>query len=167
MIILKNTIDMKTVLLLLFLMSSTVTLAQGADAFDFWLGEWNCFWVNPKGDTVVGHNSISKILDQTVIQEKFEDTSRNFKGISVSVYNTRTNTWNQAWADNQGGYYSFIGIVDDSLKIFSTDTSKLIIERMKFHNLKADSFTWDWEKSKDGGITYQLSWRIFYRKKTD
>jgi hypothetical protein len=38
---------------------------------------------------------------------------------------------------------------------------------MVFYNIKADSFTWDWETSKDGGENFQLSWRISYQRKEE
>lgn len=134
-------------------------------AFDFWVGEWDCIWTNAKGDTITGSNSITKILAGKVIQENFTDSSRNFFGTSISVYNPQQKTWHQAWADNQGGYYDFIGLFEAGKKMFSTDTSKQIIQRMVFYNIEENGFIWDWEGSKDHGQNYALLWRINYRRK--
>lgn len=158
---------MRVLIVLLFVSLVSFSKAQDAQSFDFWLGEWDCFWLNSSGDTVKGSNSITNILDGKVIQENFADPSRNFKGMSVSVYNPQSKTWHQAWVDNQGGYYDFVGIFNKSSKIFSTDTTQEVIERMKFYEIQSDAFIWDWEKSTDGGKEYKLNWRIFYKRKSD
>jgi hypothetical protein len=41
---------------------------------------------------------------------------------------------------------------------------KEIVQRMVFKEIKNDSFTWDWEKTEDGGKTWKLEWRINYKK---
>ena len=37
------------------------------------------------------------------------DTSRGYKGTSISVYNPQSKQWHQSWAENNGGFYKFIG----------------------------------------------------------
>ncbi len=140
-----------------------------AQSFDFWVGQWNLTW--KKADSTMGHgiNIISKIVDQKVIEENFEDIDTGFKGTSITVYNPTTKTWHQAWADNQGGYYDFIGEVKDGLKIFKTKMNerngKKTIQRMVFKNITDNAFIWDWEGSSDGGQTWRLLWRINYKRK--
>jgi hypothetical protein len=85
------------------------------------------------------------------------------------VFNPNTQTWHQAWADNQGGYFNFSGEVTDGKRIFKTsiyrkDGNENIL-RMRFYEIKEDSFTWDWEQTKDGGKTWTLQWRIEYKRK--
>lgn len=154
-----------TVALLILTTITLIGQSKPENAFDFWVGEWEAKWYKPDSSFAYGSNSITKVLDGKVVEENFHSPSQNFKGKSLSVYNPAKKTWHQAWADNQGGYYDFIGLFDGDRKIFATDTSKNTIQRMVFYNIKTDSFTWDWEISKDGGETYQLSWRIFYTRK--
>lgn len=153
------------IILLLFLSSSIYCQDNSETTFDFWLGDWEAKWYNPDSSIIYGSNSITKILDGKVIEENFISPTQNFKGKSLSVYNPIRKSWHQAWTDNQGGYYDFIGLFEKDRRIFSTDTSKKIIQRMVFYNIQKDSFSWDWESSRDAGKTYQLSWRIFYTRK--
>ena len=150
------------------LSAQSLTL-QDSSLFDFWVGEWDLTWTNADGKIDKGTNRITKILDGKVIQENFSDATGAFKGISISVYNQAKKTWHQAWADNQGGYYDFEGAVDGKKRIFRTRMKEVngekVIQRMVFYNINTTSLTWDWEMSKDGGVTWQLQWRINYSKR--
>jgi len=157
--------------LCLFFASSYAQEELGT-AFDFWVGEWDLTWDEANGDVGKGTNHIIKILDGKVIQENFEATegkNKGFKGTSLSVFNPRNETWHQAWADNQGGYFDFTGKVDGNKKIFMTENKtingNLVVQRMVFYDISNDQLTWDWESSNDGGETWKLNWRINYRKK--
>ena len=110
------------------------------------------------------------MLDETIIEENFsitEGAQAGFLGKSLSVMDPN-NQWHQAWVDNQGGYYDFIGEVLDEKKVFKTKLiekdGKEIIQRMVFYEIKKDSFTWDWEGTQDGGDTWNLLWRINYTR---
>jgi len=152
------------------LLSAQSIKVQDAALFDFWVGDWNLTWTNANGEIEKGANSVVKILDGKIIQENFSFTTGAFKGTSISVYNPTNLTWHQAWADTQGGYYDFEGEVDGNKRIFKTrlkeHKGEKIIQRMVFYNIKTDSLTWDWERSRDGGVTWQLQWRINYVRKT-
>ena len=139
--------------------------------FDFWLGKWNAEWTDSNGNEGKGTNHIFKVLDGKVIEENFEITEGSqagFKGKSLSVYNPFSNKWHQAWADNQGGYYNFHGVVEGDKKMFQTaqleKDGKILQQRMVFYNIKQDRFTWDWEGTNDGGKTWNLLWRINYTR---
>ena len=110
-----------------------------------------------------------KTLDGKVLQEHFNDPSTGFKGTSISVFNPNTKVWHQAWADNQGGYFNFIGETSGDKKIFKTlpveRNGKTIVLRMVFYNITDKAMTWDWESSTDGGTTWNLNWRIEYTRK--
>ncbi len=140
--------------------------------FDFWIGEWEVSWEEPEGATGKGVNIVEKTLDGRVIEENFritEGQNEGFKGTSISVYQRRTNTWRQAWADNQGGYYDFTGRAEGDKRIFQTSVKELengrkFTQRMVFYDISEDSLTWDWESSEDGGETWTLNWRIKYKR---
>jgi hypothetical protein len=139
------------------------------EAFDFWVGDWEVHWQNPDSSFTYGSNLIEKILDGTVIQENFNDSISGFKGTSISVFSSADSTWHQAWADNAGGYFDFYGIIEGETRIFQTKGKDLngvvFLQRMVFSDIKNDSFTWNWENSKDGGETWTLVWQIFYNRK--
>ncbi|MEX0723178.1 MAG: hypothetical protein WD357_00565 [Gracilimonas sp.] len=140
--------------------------------FDFWLGGWEVTWEERNGNTGRGTNFIEKTLNGKVIQENFrvnEGLMEGFMGTSISVYNPRTDTWKQAWADNNGGYFDFTGKIDGTNRIFQTDIQEredgsLFTQRMVFYDITQDSLKWDWESSVDGGESWNLNWRISYIK---
>lgn len=166
---------MKKSLSLLFTVClfSALTIAQSGQldnaTEDFWLGKWDAIWENTNGTTGSGTNHVFKVPDGTVLEENFAITGgaqAGFLGKSISVMDAK-NQWHQAWADNQGGYFDFIGEVLGEKKIFKTRLvvrdGKKIIHRMIFYEIKEDSFTtWDQEGTKDGGETWNLLWRINY-----
>jgi|AntRauTorckE6833_2_1112554.scaffolds.fasta_scaffold00121_4 hypothetical protein len=140
--------------------------------FDFWLGGWEVTWDEGSGTKGRGTNFVEKTLDGKVIQENFRVNSgqmEGFMGTSISVYNHRTATWKQAWADNNGGYFDFMGKVDGKKRIFQTEVMEredgaLFTQRMVFYDITEDSLKWDWESSTDGGESWNLNWRINYKK---
>ena len=148
------------------------TASQPIDLFDFWVGDWDISWKNAQGQIFNGTNRIVKIRDGKVIEENFLGSAAStpvLKGKSVSVYSTAKNVWRQTWVDNQGGYISLTAKVDGDKRIFETDPVKRngaeIIQRMVFHDIKNDSFTWDWEGTRDSGKTWNNLWKIEYRRK--
>ncbi len=136
--------------------------------FDFWIGEWELSWTDKEGNPVTGKNTIKAILDSCVIQEEFIGPS--FRGISVSVYNIRKSIWQQTWVDNNGGYLDFTGkFTGDNMVLSRTadlPTGKRL-QRMTWYNITTDRLDWDWEISDDNGMTWNLAWRIHYRRKSD
>jgi len=150
---------------------TNVSAQLDSATFDFWVGKWDAEWQNPQGVTEKGKNFIEKTLDGKVLQEHFEiltGANKGFLGTSISVYNPRTQSYHQAWADNTGGYINLVGEVIGDQKIFKTLPKQqgdlTLISRMIFYDIKQDSFTWDWELSKDNGATWQLQWRINYTR---
>lgn len=145
---------------------------QAKNYYDFWIGNWNVEWDEADGKTGAGTNHIEKILDGKVIQEHFtisEGENAGFKGTSISVYNSNKDQWKQAWADNNGGYFDFTGTTEGNKRIFQTQVFERqngdkFIQRMVFYNIEENSFTWDWEASTDGGINWDLNWRIKYQR---
>jgi hypothetical protein len=139
--------------------------------FDFWVGKWEVTWDEGDGKTGKGTNTITKILDNTVIQENFktdEGSSKGYLGTSISVYNLKKQTWYQGYADNQGAFFSLTGERSGDKRVFKTEAlvqnGKTVIQRMVFYEIKPDSFIWDWESTTDGGTTWSLNWRISYKR---
>ncbi len=159
----------QSVLLLLLFASNSFAFddpRNAESAFDFWVGRWNVHWFTAESVRVEGTNVIEATLDGKVLQEHFEDPSNNFRGTSISVFRVADSTWRQAWADNQGGYFDFVGEIDGQTRVFRTHASPAgadsAYQRMRFYDILPGSFTWDWEGTRDGGRTWKLLWRIYY-----
>lgn len=137
------------------------------DQFDFWLGEWELTWA----DHGRGHNSVTRILGDKIIREKFtslhDDHTAPFQGMSVSVYNEASGQWKQTWVDNQGNYLDFVGGVQDGDMILSRQTmveGKPAQQRMVWTNIQSASLDWYWQLSEDAGQSWQTLWHIHYRR---
>jgi hypothetical protein len=139
--------------------------------FNFWIGEWDLSWEDADGSIGAGKNIIRRVLNDQVLEENFTAITGQFSGFlgkSWSVYDTRTGIWKQTWVDNNGGYLDFTGGVDGENRFFRREgvdpSGRRIIQRMIFHEITNDSLIWDWEVSYDNGETWNLRWRIFYRR---
>src|SRR5215470_15500313 len=80
-----------------------------AHQFDFWLGDWDLTWEGGGGT-----NSITRILDGQVLQERFaahqdDPNVPALQGASVSVFVPELGKWRQTWVDNNGSYMDFVG----------------------------------------------------------
>ena len=153
--------------------ASPAQAAQPADLFDFWLGDWRVSWHNADGTAGSARNRISKTLDGKVIEENFEQDASDpppiLRGRSISVLQQSTGIWQQAWADNQGGYFAFSASVEGDKRIFATallpGADNIVRgQRMVFYNIQANSFAWDWEGTRDGGKSWALLWRLAYSR---
>lgn len=138
------------------------------DQFDFWLGKWELTWE----DNGRGRNTVTKILGGKIIREKFtslhDDETPPFKGMSVSVYNDATGQWKQTWVDNQGNYLDFVGGFSDGEMVLIRDAvieGKPAKQRMVWTNIQSDQLDWNWQRSDDGGETWQTLWHIHYNRK--
>lgn len=166
---------MKNILLIVFsLCFYYSTTAQGrpkpcsaleASQFDFWVGEWELY----SADTLTGSNNIYKIMDGCTVQENFESKNKSYTGKSWSMFNPGTKNWQQTWVDNQGSYIALNGKFENGTMTLTTGVVKINgkdqINRMRYHDIKKDSFEWDWESSTDNGATWQTAWHIRYQRK--
>ena len=140
--------------------------------FDFWVGEWDLTWPGEKsGETGHGTNSIKRILDGCVVQENFSGAdSTHLRGTSVSTFDARSGHWKQTWVDNEGSYLDFAGDFNNGQMIlqreFSQKDGTRIMQRMVWKNITANEMDWSWEASRDGGMTWQVNWRIHYKRKS-
>lgn len=136
---------------------------------DFWVGDWELSWQDAKGNTQTGKNTITKILNQCIIEENFKGPG--LEGRSWSVYHPATKTWRQTWVDNNGSYLELSGTFADGKMVLQMParkgpTGKPTLWRMVFHDIKKDSFTWDWQSSEDDGKSWKDLWVIQYKRKS-
>lgn len=138
---------------------------------DFWIGEWDLTWPahgpNPAG---TGSNRIEKVLGGCVVEESFAASGPSpLVGRSFSTYDPRTKSWRQTWVDNQGSYLDFTGGLEGGQMVLlrhgQNRQGHPQISRMVFVNVTRDSLDWRWERSEDGGKTWQLLWPIHYARK--
>jgi hypothetical protein len=128
-----------------------------ADDFDFWLGSWRAGW-----DGGEGTNEVTRILGGRVIHERFR--TDGFEGLSVSVHDPESDTWRQTWVDSEGNYLDFVGSrVDDGAVDLRREAADGLY-RMLWHELEADRFSWRWERSADGGASWEPRWLIAYTR---
>lgn len=138
--------------------------------FDFWLGSWDLSWpANSQGAAGSGRNNIQKILGGCVVQENFSgEPSMPLRGMSVSSYHPQTGKWKQTWVDNEGSYLDFVGEAKNGEMVLSREAEvngKKILQRMVWKNIKPMELDWSWEKSEDGGQTWQVLWPIHYTRR--
>lgn len=155
--------------------ASATCAAPEARQFDFWVGSWEATGRMRTGDgwrDTPAANEIRAILGGCVIEERFRMAATGgLEGMSVSVYDRNARAWRQTWVDNQGGYLAFRGGMTDGRMILSTPpfvqaSGDTVVSRMVFRDIAADRFVWDWERSTDGGRTWQLNWTLEYRRRS-
>lgn len=139
--------------------------APEARQFDFWVGEWEARWEGGKGTNVV-----QAALRDCVIHENFrDDDPRGLHGWSVSVWDPRRGKWLQTWVDNSGNYFEFEGEFREGRMVLSREAKghpTPFQQRMVWYNIGRGAFDWNWERSMDGGKTWELVWKIAYTRKS-
>jgi hypothetical protein len=136
----------------------------GPEALDFWIGNWTVSW--PAGS---GTNQIRRVLDDQVIEEVFECHGADgaLYGRSHSVLDASDGNWKQTWVDSSGAYLDFVGVLADGRISFQRSADidgRSVLQRMVWLDVREDSFRWEWQRSVDGGATWQVSWPLDYRR---
>jgi hypothetical protein len=123
-------------------------LPEETSELDFWIGSWT---VNGGGV-----DKVKRFGDGIAILETY--TSNGVKGWSVNTYDKKTGTWTQTW--HIGTIFSqFTGrkVGDEIILVTdAVDPSDGVLKplRLKFSNIKKNSFDQVYEKSNDGGVTW-------------
>jgi hypothetical protein len=137
----------------------------GADALDFWLGSWIVSWAGGGHGT----NAIRRILDDRVIEESFDgsDSDGSLKGRSLSVREAANGGWRQTWVDSTGAYLDFVGVVVDGRICFQRQAivgGAAVVQRMVWLDVTPEACRWQWQRSVDGGASWDVVWEIDYRR---
>ena len=134
-------------------------------SLDFWLGDWTCIW-----DGGNGRSAITKELRGLVVVERFESLEpERWSGMSLSVFAER-HGWRQTWVDSTGNYWAVRGSPHAegfSFSVTEVEEGREIEKRMVFFDIEADRFRWRWERSRDGGTTWEGLWSIGYARVID
>jgi hypothetical protein len=131
--------------------------------FDFWVGSWRVR--QEAGAEVDGTNEVSWALDGAVLWEQFSAGRDPFTGWSFSVPVLRRG-WVQTWVDNTGAYLDFVGGWLGDRMVLERDTGLHlpVRQRMTWHSITAQGFTWDWAAMPRPGDPWELTWRLRYRR---
>ena len=132
---------------------------------DFWLGEWDARW----GEAGRGTNRLTRILNDKVIREDFSGGGPrgHVNGLSLSVFDEERAVWHQTWVDDSGSYIDLVGDVADGCFAFrrsAPEEGPAVEYRMVFREIQPESFRWTWERSTDGGATWEVRWDIAYTR---
>jgi hypothetical protein len=138
--------------------------ALDADALDFWIGSWDVSW-----DGGHGTNTIRRILGDRVIEETFHgiDADGSFDGRSLSVRDVADGRWRQTWVDSNGAYLHFVGVEADGRIAFQRDAiidGATGFQRMIWLDVTAKTLRWQWQRSRNGGTSWELLWEIHYER---
>jgi hypothetical protein len=135
-----------------------------ASEFDFWLGEWDLSW----GDGQRATNSVYRDFDNRVIVENFDGRpSSELQGMSVSTFDVDEGCWRQTWVDNSGSYLDFRGEFRDGqmdLRTERTVDGRRTLLRVRWFDIAQESLSWAWERSDDGGRTWESLWQLAYTR---
>jgi hypothetical protein len=134
----------------------------GPAALDFWLGRWSLSWASGGHGT----NTIRRILGDRAIEESFvgTDPSGTLEGRSLSVLDVRDGRWRQTWVDSTGAYLDFVGVDADGVISFERSAADGARQRMRWLDVSTERLNWHWERSLDGGTTWELLWAIAYER---
>lgn len=158
----------------LALLVTPISVPQAAPdpaMMDFWVGTWDLTWTQQDGKEGKGENVISKILGGKIIHERFKELSGGataFQGESWSGIDGTVKQWRQTWVDNGGTFMVFEALPEAEgrgfFRKFKTPSGETT-QRMRFTDIKPESFVWFWESSTDGGKTWKLDWKINYKRR--
>ena len=135
--------------------------------FDFWVGEWEVF--HATADTLVGRNTIKRILNGCVIEENWKGAT-GFEGKSFNTYNAADSTWRQVWVDVSGATYHFKGRYADKVMQMYGETTGSNGQTAYFDM----SYTFDptantvrqvWKLSQDNKASWATIFDGIYRRK--
>ncbi len=123
-----------------------------ARAFDFWVGEWE---VRRSDGTVVGKNSIKKILNGCVLHERYT-TPSGYAGESFNIFDVARGVWHQTWVDVGGLLLTLEGGVEDGSMVLKGETvtpAGSLLQRIRWsqENGSPGRVRQLWESSDDGG----------------
>ena len=137
--------------------------------FSFWYGSWVVTHVDDDGVAWEGSNVVALIEDGKAVEERFslvQPEGDLFTGRSVSVA-VPERGWCQTWVDNSGSYLDFVGGWNGTEMVLERRTTRdgaPLRQRMIWHDICPNALSWDWQSSADDGQTWQLNWRLAYRR---
>lgn len=153
-----------------------------ARQFDFWLGEWDVQNHNrpPNSDnwfaTGQATNRVYTVLGGCAVVEHWRGyafpQAGHIVGFSVRAWNPDAGRWEAAlyWPIGPNAAFGTPsgGADGDNLVLtnqFSGPDGSTVHSRLLFTDIAEDSFTWTNGISRDGGDTWQASWRMEFTRR--
>jgi hypothetical protein len=147
----------KTILLALILFSAGMNAQNKKDdckcctenhsKFDFWVGDWV---VKDTLGNKIGENKIYKIQGKCAIKENWKSASST--GTSFNYYDSKDDTWNQLWVDNQGSQLVLKGKPGKNKMVLKSTLQKGQRVPLFYHQIT-------WTLRKDGTVLQH--WEIY------
>ena len=134
--------------------------------FDFWIGEWEVY----RGDGQrAGTNTIRPAMNGCVLHESW-DGSGGFHGESFNIWDRGRGVWHQTWVDTTGLLLRLEGgLVDGAMRLEGETVGPgggRILHRITWSVVDGDPdrVRQLWQRSMDGGETWEVSWDGDYRR---
>lgn len=129
--------------------------------FDFWVGTWKVVNQAREG-APPGTNRITLDQDGCVLREEY--TNGHFSGTSLSYWDPGAGLWRQTWIDNQGQPLHLAGGWQDGALVMSGPPGGPPADRVTWTPGPGGTVRQLWEKSADGGATWQVAFDGLYTR---
>ena len=139
---------------------------NNARAFDFWIGNWNVY---DTAGNKIGHNKISLIEGGCGLREEWIGSRLGYSGSSYNYFDPTTSLWNQLWIDSQGAILQLKGGMKGEEMVMKSDPTNLanggvLINRITWKPVSANEVVQCWERSTDGGKSWDTIFKGLYEK---
>jgi hypothetical protein len=143
--------------------------------FDFLEGEWDALCRVPTAEGWVeapGRLTAERALGGRVFVERFEGLYHGgrVEGLGLRAFNRETEEWEHTWTDTlaPAPFHVWKGRFEkgrSDLYAEWTEAGAPIRSRLSWSDVTADSAHWESARSRDGGKTWEVHWRIDFRKR--
>jgi hypothetical protein len=146
---------------------ATLCQSQEYRQFDFWVGRWDVYRTDT--NQLVAHSLIEKLYNGCAVRENWMPLpGQGGPGGSLNSYRPDTKQWVQYWTDSGNNLNEYAGAVEDG-KMVLTGTSHAANgaerpQRMVYEGLPDGSVTQTGYVSPDGGKTWNLNYKLAYRR---
>jgi hypothetical protein len=135
-------------------------------ALDFWLGQWS---VAAPGSAPTSTSTVALELNKCVVVERW-DGGRGHTGENVFAYSVDDRGWHGLFADNEGRVHVFFdGKASPGMTQFTGPSQgangETILNRVTIRKISTDQVEQAWEKSSDGGKSWEIAFRGEYTRK--
>ncbi len=149
-------------------------LPKEAHRVDFFLGEWEIKVVNQEDKTIGVSRTVGRyILERRAIQSDYFALDKQgrsiFRGTTIRTYVPSSKHWVVHWAmANLNGYtYLQEEWVEGELHAsgHGEDGGGKFLERYKYFDISLSSYTFEMERSYDGGKTWKFYNRLYAKRR--
>jgi len=135
-------------------------------ALDFWLGQWT---IAAPGGSTSSTSTVALELDRCLVVERW-DGGRGHSGESLFAYSADDKSWHGMFADNEGRVHVFLdGKASPGMARFTGPSQgpngESVLNRVTIRRIAANHVEQEWEKSSDGGKTWDTAFRGEYTRK--